>query len=125
MINRISLVGVHFLFPRSLYTSAVKSTGRSAGMILSRISVCKFRNTSPTLKLSAVCTLTEVAINAPTTLSPMINAASVNLEIVTKRGGEIYEKCQKKNEVQSFPLANRYDEPLNARNVAAMAVAFR
>lgn len=78
------------------------------------------------MKLSAVCTLTEVEINAPTTLSPMINAASVNLEIVTKRGGEIYEKCQKKkNEVQSFPLANRYDEPLNARNVAAMAVAFR
>lgn len=124
MINRISLVGVHFLFPRSLYTSAVKSTGRSADIILSRISVCKFRNTSPTLKLSAVCILTEVAINAPTTLSPMIDAASVNLEIVTKRGG-ICEKCQKKNEVQSFPLANRYDEPLKARNVATMAVAFR
>ena len=55
----------------------------------------------------------------------MIDAASENLEIVTKRGREICEKCQKKNEVKSFPLANRYDEPLNARNVAAMAVAFR
>lgn len=77
------------------------------------------------MKLSAVCTLTEVEINAPTTLSPMIDAASENLEIVTKRGREICEKCQKKNEVKSFPLANRYDEPLNARNVAAMAVAFR
>lgn len=35
------------------------------------------------------------------------------------------KSVKKKNEVQSFPLANRYDEPLNARNVAAMAVAFR
>ena len=47
-------------------------------MILSKISVCKFNATSPTLKFKAVVIFTEVAISAPTTLKPMIDAASVN-----------------------------------------------
>lgn len=76
---------VHFLLPISLYTTHVSNTGSSAGIILSKMSACNPILTAPNLNVIGVVTVTTLAIKAPTTVSPIIDADSVKIEILSPR----------------------------------------
>ena len=73
----------------------VNITGKSAGIIFSKIPPCNGNETSPKENFKGVYTLTTVAIKLPTTVNPIIEADSVNAlnfsdKSVIKRVPELY-----------------------------------